>query len=79
MGVESDLRAEIEKWSVRLDDALYGVGAVDETGARMIENARAYRSDSDHFLRKGDLVRSFECLVWAWAILETGKELGHVK
>jgi hypothetical protein len=41
----------------------------------MLRNIRAYRNDSKHFLERGDLIKSFECLIWAWAILELGREL----
>jgi len=79
MSLESDLAGEIERWSRKLDDALRGVSPTDEVGRRMMENIRAYRSDSGHFLERRDLIRSFECLVWAWAILETGRELDHLR
>jgi len=36
---------------------------------------KAYISDSKHFLKEGDYVRSFEAIVWAWAIYEICKEL----
>ncbi|MGC8816489.1 MAG: DUF357 domain-containing protein [Candidatus Hadarchaeum sp.] len=78
MKLEDELRAEIEKWTRRLDESLAGVQPSGEHGARMLENIRAYRADSGHFYQRGDLIRSFECLVWAWAILEVGKELGHL-
>jgi len=79
MSIEADLVAEIDKWSRRLDGALTDIHPSGERGAKMLVNVRAYREDSRHFLSRGDLIKSFECLVWAWAILETGKELGHLK
>ena len=27
----------------------------------------------------GELIKSFECLIWAWALLEIGKELKHLE
>ena len=75
MGVEENLAAEIEKWSKKLDDSLKSISPSGDRGARMLQNIMAYREDSKHFFSKGDLVRSFECLIWAWAILEIGKEL----
>jgi len=79
MSLELDLTLEIERWSRKLDDALRGASPADEIGSRMMENIKAYRNDSGHFLGKRDLIRSFECLVWAWAILETGRELKHLE
>lgn len=78
MGIEAELLAEIEKWSKRLDSSLEGVRPLSEQGSEMLQNIMAYREDSKHFL-KGDLIKSFECLIWAWAILEVGMELGHLK
>jgi len=78
MGIEADLLAEIKKWSKRLDDSLLDIHPVGEEGAKMLKNIRAYRSDSAHFLER-DPIKSFECLIWAWAILEVGRELGHLK
>ena len=75
MGIEADLAAEIKKWSKKLDDSLSNVRHSNERGARMLQNINAYRSDSKHFLEEGDLIKSFECLIWAWANLELGKEL----
>lgn len=79
MTLEDELTNEIEKWTEKLDSALSRSEAVGEQGGKMLSNIRAYRADSKHFLERGDLIKSFECLVWAWALLETGKGLGHLK
>jgi hypothetical protein len=73
MSIEENLLAEIEKWSKRLDNSLAGVRSLTEQGSEMLENIKAYREDSKHFLNN-DLIKSFECLIWAWAILEVGRE-----
>lgn len=78
MSLEDELRREIDRWRDRLDRRLCCVAPSDETGRRMLENIRAYRRDCEHFLSRGDLIRSFECLVWAWAFLEIGTDLGHI-
>ncbi len=79
MSVEADLTAEIGKWSKRLDESLSKARPADDSGAKMLQNIRAYRKDSEHFMERGDLVRSFECLIWAWAILELGRDFGSLK
>jgi hypothetical protein len=79
MSLADELRAEIKKWTERLDERIPKTVPVDNHGKRMLENLKAYRGDSGHFSERGDLVRSFECLVWAWALLETGNLLGHLK
>ncbi len=75
MSIEADLVAEIEKWSKRLDDSLLNIQPSGERGIKMLQNIHAYRNDSKHFLERGDMIKSFECLIWAWAILELGREL----
>jgi hypothetical protein len=77
MSIEDELLAEIEKWSKRLDSSLVCVLPLSEQGSKMLENIKAYREDSKHFLER-DLIKSFECLIWAWAILEVGRETGHL-
>lgn len=79
MSVEAELINEIKRWSKKLDDSLLGIHALDNHGAKMLENIHAYRKDSKHFSERSDLVKSFECLIWAWALLELGKELEHLK
>jgi len=76
--VEDQLRREIEKWSKRLDEEIPKISGTDKKGAEFMENIKAYQRDSNHFLERGDLVNSFECLIWAWALLETGRGLGHL-
>jgi hypothetical protein len=79
MSVDAELIKEIEKWSKKLDDSLLSIHAFDDRGAKMLENVRAYRNDSKHFFERGNLMKSFECLIWAWALLEVGKELEHLR
>lgn len=43
---------------------------------RFIENIKAYISDSEYFLRSSDFIKAFECVIWAWAWLEIGLEIG---
>lgn len=79
MTLESELTREIKKWTTKLDKALSTTNAIDERGAKMLSNIRAYRGDSKHFLERKDFIKSFECLIWAWALLEVGKELKHLE
>lgn len=75
---EEQLEAEIETWRMRLDDALEEATAETEQGSAFLENVHAYRSDTDHFETEGDLVRSFEAIVWAWSWLEIGARVGAI-
>lgn len=78
MSLEAELLAEIERWSQRLDQSLSAVAAEDDSGKKLLDNIEAYRKDSRHFVEKNDLIRGYECLIWAWAFLEIGKMLGHL-
>ena len=79
---ETELRVEITKWSTRLAGALKSASPhPDEQaeGERFLVNIRAYQQDAEHFLSESDLVRSFECVVWAWSWLEIGEDVGVLR
>ena len=70
--LEEDLRAETVKWQKKAQD-LYGKVSGDR---EFLENISAYIRDSQYFLEKGDLIRAFEAVIWAWAWMEIGLEKG---
>lgn len=76
--VDEQLRRETATWRDRLDAELPKATALSQRGERFLENIQAYRHDCDHFTESGDLVRAFECVVWAWAWLEIGAETGDL-
>ena len=78
MELVEQLEQEIDRWGDKLDDLFPLVHAVDGKGKELMTNARAYREDSKYFREKGDLVRSYECLIWAWAIVEVGRSVGRI-
>lgn len=71
MKLEEELREETLKWLRRIEERMSGIDGDKE----FMENIRAYISDSHYFLEKGDLIRAFECVIWAWAWLEIGLEV----
>lgn len=71
--VEADLKNETLKW---LEKAEYLYSKVSPKDNRFAENIAAYLSDSRHFLNNGDLIRAFEAVIWAWAWMEIGQEIG---
>lgn len=77
--LEKDLRAETEKWMSKADEAVRNAVFDGDRGAKFMANVNAYISDSKHFLEKGDLIRAFEAVVWAWAWLEIGEEMGIIR
>jgi len=74
--LEEELRSETLKWLKRAQALYSTLSSGDE---RFLENIKAYISDSRHFLDKGDLIRAFEAVVWAWAWMEIGLEIGLIK
>ncbi len=68
-------KKEILKWLKRMKKELEDVKVRDEKGKEFLENMNAYVNDCEHFLKKGELVLSFESIIWAWAYLTISKEL----
>lgn len=79
MGVEEDLKRETGKWLVRIEKEIRGANPLNRKGEEFLENIRAYIKDSRYFLGKGDLIRSFEAVVWAWSYLSISRELKLLK
>ena len=77
--LERKLNEEIENWTGKLDEILPITKTSTEEGKDLIEDILAYRKDSEYFLEKGDIIKSFECLIWAWALLEIGKRFRYLK
>ena len=73
---QKELLSQSEKWfkkAVSLE-----IYPVDSKGEEFAENIAAYINDSKHFIDKMDYVRSFEAIVWAWAWIEIGKDIGVI-
>lgn len=68
-------RAEIEKWLDKMENMMDRIEAADDKSKEVLQNMKAYAQDSRYFLDKQDFVRSFEAIIWAFAIFETCKEL----
>lgn len=76
--LKDELKEEIERWTEKLDGKLPGLEPIDDPGKKILRNAKAYREDSGHFLDRGELIESYEALIWAWAFVEIGEDLGHL-
>jgi hypothetical protein len=66
--LEAELSKETRKWLLKAEDLLCKVSG-DEP---FLENVSAYIHDSHYFMEKGDLIRAFESVIWAWAWMEIG-------
>ena len=71
-GLDENLRVETLKWLEKAEVLSCQVSG-DE---HFLENVSAYIRDSHYFLEKGDLIRAFEAVIWAWAWMEIGLEKG---
>jgi hypothetical protein len=69
------MKNEIEKMIVKIEPLVDRIRVEDDKGEEMLTNMKAYISDSKHFLKAGNEVKSFEAIIWAWAILEICEEL----
>ncbi|MBI4162527.1 MAG: DUF357 domain-containing protein [Candidatus Aenigmarchaeota archaeon] len=78
MQLENNLKEEIEKWTKKAKEKRKNLKLIDDSRENMIKNIDAYIKDSQYFLEKGDLVRSFEAITWAWSWMEILQELDIV-
>jgi hypothetical protein len=72
--LETGLREETLKWLNRAEDLFREISGEE----RFRENIASYIYDSKYFLGKGDLIRAFEAVIWAWAWMEIGLETGDL-
>ena len=79
MNTEQQLKEETEKWLTKIKTERKKIRLNDKSKENMLKNIDAYISDSEHFLKKGDLIRSFEAVIWSWSIMEIGLEVGIFK
>ncbi|MFH1229574.1 MAG: DUF357 domain-containing protein [Candidatus Aenigmatarchaeota archaeon] len=71
-----DIKEEIVQMLERIDPLIEKIEVKDEKGQEMLTNMKAYISDSRHFMGKENYLKSFEAIIWAWAILEICEDLG---
>ncbi|MEM7816833.1 MAG: DUF357 domain-containing protein [Candidatus Aenigmatarchaeota archaeon] len=65
------LKNETEKWTKRIEKKLEEIKRENnKEKEEIIRNIEAYIEDSKYFHNKGDLVKAFEAIIWAWALFE---------
>lgn len=83
MQLDETLRSETDKWLAKLEDAysrFSSTGKLPDKDLKPIrDNIEAYIKDSRYFTQKGDLVRAFEAVVYAWGLLEACQHIGVVQ
>tara|TARA_Y100000310_G_scaffold220574_1_gene222116 strand:- start:527 stop:763 length:237 start_codon:yes stop_codon:yes gene_type:complete len=75
--IEEELRMEIAKWLPKAKKELKKIKKVHDED--FLVNINAYIKDTTYFLEQGDLVKSFEAVVWAWSWIEIGKQKGMIE
>jgi len=76
MSTEKQLISETAKWLVKAEAEFAKTKPNGKKGEEFAKNISAYLSDTKHFTDKKDYVRAFEAVIWAWAWIEIGKEIG---
>lgn len=79
MSTEEQLIFETGKWLARAEAEFKKVEPCGKKGGEFARNISAYLKDTRHFEAKKDFVRAFEAVVWAWAWIEIGKDVGVLK
>jgi hypothetical protein len=69
------MREETIKMIEKIEPLIDKIEINGKKGEEMMENMKAYVSDSKHFLKNKNYLKAFEAIVWAWAILEICEEL----
>lgn len=76
MALEEELTNETMKWLKKIMEERKRVSLADTDRQEFLKNMDAYISDSQHFLKQGNLIEAFEAVIWAWAIMSIGKDIG---
>jgi len=72
-------REEIERWLKKLEDKLNKARLIDEGRKDFLENIHAYVNDCKYWMDKGDYVKAWEVISFAWGLFEAGEEFGVLK
>jgi len=76
LDLENDLRTETIKWLQRAEEIFEKISSREDESERFYTNIAAYIFDSHYFLDRNDLIRAFEAVIWAWAWIEIGQDIG---
>ena len=77
--IEDKLKEETIKWLNKIKEIKINEKNSKEQSKEFKDNILAYIKDTQHFLEKGMLIEAFEAVIWAWAWLEIGEQLGFIE
>ncbi|MCS7134923.1 MAG: DUF357 domain-containing protein [Candidatus Aenigmarchaeota archaeon] len=66
-------KEEIEKWLEKLEEKISKIKMKDETKQQFLDNLKAYVNDCVYWLEKGDYVKAWEAISFAWGLYEAGE------
>jgi hypothetical protein len=72
-------KEEIEKWLKKLEVKLSKVKLKDEAKKSFLENIQAYVKDCKYWIERGDYVKAWEVISFAWGLFEAGEELDVIE
>ncbi|MBU5689506.1 MAG: DUF357 domain-containing protein [Candidatus Aenigmatarchaeota archaeon] len=70
-------KEEIEKWMERLEKKLKDV-KINKENENFVKNIHAYVKDCKYWIEKGDYVKAWEVISFAWGLYEAGVELNFI-
>ncbi|MCX8179062.1 MAG: DUF357 domain-containing protein [Candidatus Aenigmarchaeota archaeon] len=70
-------REEIEKWMEKLEKKLKDV-KISKENENFVKNINAYVKDCKYWIEKGDYVKAWEVISFAWGLYEAGVELNFI-
>lgn len=73
------LAKETGKWLERLEQKAKRIKKISPNAGWALENIHAYIADCRHFQEKGDFIRAFEAIVYAYGIYETAINSGLIE
>ena len=79
MVVDKITKELIEDWLKKLEKRVEKTIVNDYKGNDLLINIKAYISDTKHFLEKGDYVKAWELVSFAWGLWEAGENLNIFK
>jgi len=76
MEVARKLEEETRKWQARIKKERRKIILKDKAHENFLANIDNYISDCAHFAKKDMQIEAFEAVIWAWAYLEIGLDIG---
>ncbi len=76
MDMKEHLIQETKKWLEKIKAERENITLADSQRPEFLENIDAYISDSEFFLEHEEYIEAFEAIIWSWAYLTIGKDLG---